>query len=44
LERIISDVNSKRALANDIKEFINIVKNISGVVGEDYIFGLIRQK
>jgi hypothetical protein len=44
LERVVADMNSKRALLNDSKDFINIVRNIVGVVGEDYVYGLIKQK
>ena len=44
LERILADLNSKRTLLNDSKDFINIVRNIVGIVGEDYVYGLIRQK
>jgi hypothetical protein len=44
LERILSDINSKRTLHNDSKDFINIVRNVVGVVGEDYVYGLIKQK
>jgi len=44
LERIVADINGRRTLQNDSKDFINIVKNVVGVVGEDYVFGLIKQK
>lgn len=44
LEKISADINSRRALSQDNKEFVNVVKNIVGCVGEDYIFGLIQQK
>lgn len=44
LERILADLNSKRALQNDSRDFINITKNMVGIVGEDYVYGLIRQK
>lgn len=33
LERILSDINSRRPLSNENKEFVNTLKNIVGVVG-----------
>lgn len=44
LERIISDINSRRALTSDSKEFIEITQRIIGCVGEDYVYGLCQQK
>jgi hypothetical protein len=44
LERILSDLNSKRTLHNDSKDFIKIVRNVVGTVSEDYVYGLIKQK
>jgi hypothetical protein len=44
LDRILADLSSKRALQNESKNFINILRNIVGIVGEDYVYGLIRMK
>lgn len=44
VQRMVGELNSKRSLSQDTKEYINICKNVSGCVGEDYVVGLIQQK
>lgn len=40
----MADINSRRALASDSKEFVNIVRYVVGLVGDDYVLGLIQEK
>jgi hypothetical protein len=44
LERIVTDINGRRAVGNDGKEFMNLVKNIVNVVGEEFLNGLVQQR
>lgn len=42
LERVATEINSRRALSNENKEFVGVLKLVIGLVGEDYLFGLIQ--
>ena len=39
-----AEINSRRALSNDNKEFVNLLKLVVGLVGEDYVLGLVEGK
>jgi hypothetical protein len=44
LERVASEINSRRALSNENKEFMEVLRLVLGLVGYEYLFGLIQEK
>lgn len=44
LERIVLDINGKRSIGTDTKEFITILRPIVDLVGEEFIIGLVEQR
>ena len=44
LERVASEINSRRALSQENKEFMEVLRLVLGLVGDEYLFGLIQEK
>ncbi len=44
LERIAADVNGRRAVGNESKEFISLLKNVVNIVGDEFLYGLVQQR